>query len=149
MVLSDGPTQKHFENFCRENHLCDFVRFAGYVEDVENYLPFMDVFCMVPNKNEGLSNSILEAMATGKPVIATDIGGNVEVVAHNETGFIIPPDNFAALVEFILKLHSDTKMRLLMGQKARKRAEEEAFSLSAMIKKHEDLYEEVFNAGHK
>ncbi len=142
ITLGGGSTREYFEAYCRENDLNGLVRFIGHVEDVENYLPFMDVFCMVPNKNEGFSNSILEAMAMGKPVIATDVGGNKESVAHNETGFIIPPDNSELLAEFILKLHADPEMRLNMGKKARKRAEE-VFPLELMISGHEDLYEGI------
>lgn len=138
-----GAAKKHFEDYCRENGL-GFVKFIGHVEDIENYLPYMDVFCLVPNKNEGFSNSILEAMAMGRPIIATDVGGNAEAVLHNETGFIIPPNNSELLAELILKLYADPEMRLSMGKKARKRAEE-VFPLKLMVKKHEELYEEISN----
>jgi L-malate glycosyltransferase len=147
LVVGDGGAvsmRKQFEDYCKGNGLGKVVKFIGHVEDIENYLPFMDVFCLVPNKNEGFSNSILEAMAMGRPIIATNVGGNAEAVVNGETGFIIPPNNSEMLAELILKLYTDSDMRLKMGKKARKRAEE-VFPLKLMVKKHEDLYEEVSN----
>lgn len=142
LTLGDGPTKKQMEAYCRENGLDGVVKFMGHIEDVENYVPYMDVFCLVPNSNEGFSNSILEAMAVGRPVIATDVGGNAEAVLHNETGFVIPPDDSELLAESILTLYSDKELRLNMGERARKRAEE-VFPLEFMIRRHEDLYEDV------
>jgi len=150
LAIGDGggaSMRRHFEDYCRENGL-GMVRFLGHVEDIENYLPHMDVFCLVPNKNEGFSNSILEAMAMGRPIIATNVGGNAEAVVDGETGFIIPPNDSKALAELILKLYVETGMRLNMGKKARKRAEE-VFPLKLMVKKHEDLYVEVSNGTGK
>ncbi|NOZ26231.1 MAG: polysaccharide deacetylase family protein, partial [Nitrospirae bacterium] len=78
LVLGFGPTRAYFESYCNRGPLKDVVRFLGFVENVERFLPLMDVFCLVPNKNEGFSNAILEAMAAGRPVIASDVGGNAE-----------------------------------------------------------------------
>lgn len=144
LVLGHGETKRYFEEYCNQSSLKDIVKFTGYVEDVENYLSLMDVFCYVPNKNEGFSNAILEAMAMGKPVIATDVGGNAEAVVHNETGLIIPPDDSGSLVEAIFKLYRNPELRLEMGRKARRRVEEE-FPLEKMIREHERLYEELVN----
>jgi len=143
IIMGFGPRQKHFMDYCSKGALKDVVRFMGRVNDVENYLPLLDVFCLVPNKNEGFSNAIIEAMAMGRPIIATDIGGNAEAVVDNETGFIIPPNNSDELAERIMTLYENAGKRRAMGEKARQRAIE-VFSLEAMIKRHEDLYEELY-----
>jgi glycosyltransferase involved in cell wall biosynthesis len=144
LVLGGGIQKEYFELYCKERHLKHIVKFMGHVVDVETYLRLMDVFCLVPNKNEGFSNAILEAMATGKPVIATNVGGNAEAVIHNETGLVIPPDNSEKLAQAIVDLYKNPAVRKEMGRKGRKRAEE-IFTIEGMVKKHEDLYEEVFN----
>ncbi len=143
LVLGFGPTKEYFESYCNKGPLKNVVRFLGFVEEVERFLPLMDVFCLVPNKNEGFSNAILEAMAAGRPVIASDVGGNAEAVVHNEIGIIIPPDDPASLSRAILELYNNPERRLEMGQRARERAAN-SFSLGKMIKEHERFYEEVF-----
>ena len=144
LVLGFGPTKDHFVSYCRKGPLREVVKFQGFVEDVERFLPLMDVFCLVPNKNEGFSNAILEAMAAGRPVIASDVGGNAEAVVHNETGIIIPPDDPAALSRAILELYNNPEKRLQMGQKARERAAE-SFSIEKMIREHESFYETLYS----
>ena len=148
IVLGDGPTKKQIEAYCREKGLESIVKFMGHVKDTENYVPLMDVFCLVPNKNEGFSNSILEAMAMGRPVIATDVGGNAESVVNNETGLVIPPDDAEAFAKAVLRLYSDAELRIGMGDRARKRVEE-VFPLELMIRKHEDLYEDALREGRE
>lgn len=143
LVLGFGPTKEYFESYCSKGPLKNIVNFMGFVEDVEKFLPLMDVFCLVPNKNEGFSNAILEAMAAGRPVIASDVGGNAEAVVHNETGIIIPPDDPDRLSQAILELYNNSEKRLRMGQRARERAAD-SFSLEKMIKEHERFYEAVF-----
>ena len=143
LVLGFGPTKEHFESYCSKGPLKNIVKFMGFVEDVEKFLPLMDVFCLVPNKNEGFSNAILEAMAAGRPVIASDVGGNAEAVIHNETGIIIPPDDPDRLSQAILELYNNPEKRRHMGFKARERAAD-SFSLEKMIKEHERFYEAVF-----
>ncbi len=140
----DGITYEYCKEYCDKNGLNHIIRFMGYKNEIEKYLQIMDVFCLVPKRNEGFSNAILEAMAMGKPVIATDVGGNAEAVIHNETGIIIPPDDSDSLAEAILKLYRDPELRLEMGKKGRKRVEQE-FPMEKMIKEHERLYEEIFS----
>jgi len=144
VICGDGPTKKHFEDYCKTHPVGKIVKFMGYVHNTENYLPLMDVFCLVPNKNEGFSNAILEAMAMARPVIATDVGGNAEAVVHGETGIIIPPDDSDSLAEAIMDLYRNPEKRLQMAQKARERAVN-VFSLERMIKEHENFYLSLIN----
>jgi len=143
VVIGYGPLQKRFTDYCNTGALKDVVKFVGRIEDVENYLPLFDVFCLVPSKNEGFSNAIIEAMTMGRVVVATDVGGNGEAVVNEETGFVIPPDNPEILAERILFLYENPEVLTAMSAKARKRAEE-IFSLDTMIKQHEKLYEDVY-----
>ncbi len=143
VVIGHGPLREHFTNYCNDGPLKDVVKFVGRVEDVDNYLPVLDVFCLVPSSNEGFSNAIIEAMAMGRAIVTTDVGGNGEAVINGETGFVIPPDNAQKLAERIMYLYENPKVLRDMGVKARTRAEE-VFSLDAMIKRHEELYEDVY-----
>jgi len=146
MIMGFGPQYRHFVDYCEKGALREAVTFLGRVSDVETYLPLLDVFCLVPNRNEGFSNAILEAMAMERPVIATDVGGNAEAVVDEETGFIIPPNDAAALASRIRFLYENAGTRKAMGRKAGERARE-VFSLDAMIRRHEDLYAELYSRG--
>ncbi|MEO8018903.1 MAG: glycosyltransferase family 4 protein, partial [Pseudomonadota bacterium] len=95
--------------------------------------------CLVPSMNEGFSNSIIEKMAVGLPVVVTRIGGNAEAVEDGSTGLVIPPQDLASLLNAIGKLHDDPELRSRFGVAARRRAED-LFSLSQMIGRHESLY---------
>jgi len=143
VVIGQGPMQEYYTNYCNNGPLKDVVKIVGRVEDVENYLPLFNVFCLVPSKNEGFSNAIIEAMAMGRVVVATDVGGNGESVVNEETGFVIPPDNPEKLAERLMYLYENPKVLRKMGIKSRARAEE-AFSLDAMIRRHEEFYEDVY-----
>ncbi|KPK52351.1 MAG: hypothetical protein AMS22_09310 [Thiotrichales bacterium SG8_50] len=97
---------------------------------------------VLPSRREGLSNAILEAMAAGKPVVASRVGGNVELVAHEETGLLYPGDDDAALAEAIERLAADCHLRNSLGAAARIVAQHE-FSREAMIARTERLYEKA------
>lgn len=132
--------------FCRENNLLCHVLFPGYAKDVRPYIAVMDVACLTPVKNEGFSNAILEEMSMGKPVVATDVGGNGESVLDGETGFIIPPNNPEQLAEKILFLYKNPEQRKCMDIKARERTEI-IFSLETMIQNMEAFYMSVCKKG--
>lgn len=125
--------------FCRENGLMDQTLFPGYLLDVRPYIAAMDVACLTPKSNEGFSNAILEEMSMGKPVVATDIGGNAESVVDGETGYIIPPGRPEALAEKILLLYRNPEQRERMCRKARERVEK-TFSIEKMIHEMERFY---------
>ena len=145
LLIGDGPSYEQCKEYCRTNNLDGIVIFAGYVENVEAYLKAMDVFCLIPKNNEGFSNAVLEAMAMGKPVIATDVGGNNEAVIDGETGLIIPAGNPQIFTEAVMTLYKDPVKRTKMGQKARERAEE-YFSHEKMITEHEKFYQKILQS---
>jgi glycosyltransferase involved in cell wall biosynthesis len=101
----------------------------------------MDVFAL-PSTNEGISNTVLEAMASGLPVVATRVGGNPELVVDGVTGALVAPGDEAALAEALARYAGDPELRRTHGAAARTRAVEE-FSIEAMMKRYSDLYDEV------
>ena len=91
---------------------------------------------------EGFSNVLLEAMACGKPVIATDVGGNSEAIRHGESGFLVPATESGKMAEVAGQLLLDESLRSTIGMNGRMRVER-LFSLQTMVRAHEDLYEDL------
>jgi glycosyltransferase involved in cell wall biosynthesis len=98
----------------------------------------MDVF-VLGSLREGISNTILEAMASGLPVVACDAGGNHELVADGVNGSLVPPGDSEALAEALRRYVTDPSLRLEHGAASRSRAESE-FSLDVMIERYRNLY---------
>jgi glycosyltransferase involved in cell wall biosynthesis len=113
--------------------------FLGVRADVPEILTAMDVF-VLPSLTEGISNAILEAMACGLPVIATDVGGNPEIVIHEHTGMLVPLSKPEALSHALKVLLGDVNIRVKYGDNARKMIEEK-FSLQRMVREYEEVYE--------
>ena len=113
--------------------------FSGAVADVVPYLWAMDVGCLTPGSNEGFSNAVIEQMATGLPMIVTDVGGNAEAVADGVTGVVIAPQDAAALAAALSRLRGDSRVRVAMAEASRRRVEER-FSLDQMCAAHARLY---------
>jgi glycosyltransferase involved in cell wall biosynthesis len=144
VVVGDGPTEENCRSYCRNNGLDNIVLFVGRKNDVRKYIAVMDVACLVPGSNEGFSNSILEKMSMGKPMIVTDVGGNAESVVDGDNGIVIPPLDSQKLADAILHLYKNPSIRKEMGRQSRKRVEK-FFALDNMIKAHEEFYEKVLN----
>lgn len=114
------------------------IRFLGKLKEIESIVNIFDVGVLA-SYAEGISNSIMEYMAFGKPVVATDHGGTKEIVLHNKTGFLVEPKNpeeMAAKIEFLL---NDRETARAMGQEGYKRLRHE-FSLEKMTKTYIELY---------
>lgn len=139
LVVGDGPDRSNLERYAKNNGMEDNVIFTGYVKRVNEYIALMDIVCLTPKSNEGMSNVIIEEMALNKPVIATDVGGNAELVLDGKTGFIIQPKDTKSLEKYLLKLYQDEALRMKMGAAAKERIENE-FRLEHMINKTEAFY---------
>src|SRR5258705_3141973 len=118
--------------------LGDFIQIAPSTSRPEDLYAAIDVLVSCSD-SEGFSNVILEAMASGKPVIATAAGGNGEAVVEGSTGFLVPCRSPSALAQAAERLLEDCALRQLMGRNARQRAEEH-FSVMKMVRAHEQLY---------
>jgi glycosyltransferase involved in cell wall biosynthesis len=144
-VLGDGPLRPGLENLSNELGIGPKVTFFGEQREVGPYISAFDVAVLL-SEAEGCSNSILEAMASGKPVVATDVGGNPELVSHGETGFLVPPGDVQAVAKAVFKLINDPTTANVMGQRGRD-AVLARFSLNSMVRRYEAVYEETTVAG--
>jgi glycosyltransferase involved in cell wall biosynthesis len=120
------------------------VTFTGFRRDVPDLLSFVTV-SVLPSLSEGLSNVIIESMAAGLPVVATAVGGNLELVEDGVTGFLVPARDAAALARAVDPLLADLQLAARLGEAGRRRAEER-FSLGAMVRSTESLYAELVGA---
>ena len=117
------------------------IIFTGERNDVESIVQIFDIG-ILSTYSEGISNSIMEYMAAGKAVIATEGGGTSELVVDGETGFLIPLKSPDKLVESINRLLDDDSLRKRMGEEGRRRIREE-FSIETMVEGHIDTYERL------
>jgi sugar transferase (PEP-CTERM/EpsH1 system associated) len=138
VISGDGPLRAELEARVAERQLTGQVRFLGHRSDIEHVFAALDVF-VLPSRSEGMSNTILEAMASGVPVVATGVGGADELVEHRRTGLLVPPADSGALAEALEALIADSRLRARMAYAARLKAEDE-FSLSRMLRDYEALY---------
>jgi glycosyltransferase involved in cell wall biosynthesis len=139
LAVGGGKMQKSLIELCSRLSLSADVIFTGYISDIREYVPAMDVVCLTPVRNEGFSNVILEEMAMAKPVVATDVGGNGEVVVNGITGKIIPAGDPYKIAASILELYRNKELRLAMGQRGRELVMRE-FALDRMIERTEAYY---------
>lgn len=139
LAIGGGPLLEHFRALYDIERFRSRIVFTGAVEDVARYLKAMDVGCLIPGKNEGFSNAVLEEMASGLPMIVTDVGGNAEAVIDGANGIVIPPADVDAFCAALVRLHADPALRLAMGRKSRQLVEQR-YSLREMCEKHEMLY---------
>jgi len=139
LLVGDGPLRDDLERLALGLGISDAVHFLGSRKDIPRILSAMDVF-VLSSLREGFGIAAAEAMAMGKPVVATTVGGIPEVVADGQTGILVPPQSPDALAAAIVKLLRDERLRNRMGEAGRKRAEEH-FSSQAMVRRFEEIYE--------
>ncbi len=138
-IVGDGPLRAELEADAQKVGLGDRARFLGIRRDVETLLPLFDLYAM-SSVSEGLSISILEAMAAGLPVVATRVGGNPEIVADGTTGLLVPPGDPRALADAIGYMLCSPARARAMGIEGRTRVRAH-FSLGQMASAYERLYE--------
>jgi glycosyltransferase involved in cell wall biosynthesis len=141
LVTGEGEEENNLKKLVKSLDLTNKVIFAGLSSDIEGILPIAELF-ILPSLWEGLPNVLLEAMAAGKPVVATKVGGIPEIVVHGETGILIPPRDTDALAIAIIDLLQNKLKAKNMGEAGRIRAGKR-FSIYKMIEKTENLYQEL------
>jgi len=149
LIVGDGPLRGQLEETARAFRLLDGagagrVRFAGHRDDVPRLLAAADLL-VLPSLYEGLPNVVLEAMQARKPVVATAAPGTTEVVAHGETGLLVPVRTPTALAEAIRTVVGDPELARRLGAAGRARVEAE-FRAGTMIERFADLYEQLARA---
>ncbi len=139
MIVGSGPCREELEQAAGAEGLGERMRFLGERADVPAVLGAMDVF-VLPSIAEGMSNTILEAMACGLPVVATRVGGNPELVEEEVTGVLVPPGDPEKLAAAIQTYRNDPSLSRAHGEAGREKAVS-SFSLSRMVGEYEALYE--------
>lgn len=145
VVIGGGSEQPRLERMAHELGIADRVHFTGFRTDAAEWLQTVDI-SVLSSVKEGLSNTILESMAAGKPVVATDVGGNAEVIVDGETGFLVRPRAPAELGEALARLASSPELMQSFGRAGRKRADD-LFSVRSMVEHTERLYLDLVAAG--
>jgi glycosyltransferase involved in cell wall biosynthesis len=138
LIVGDGPLRDELRTAARGLGIDGFVSWLGSQIDPAKLLRAMDVFAL-PSHMEGSPNAVLEAMAMGLPIVATRIGGIVDLVEENATGLLIRPGDADELATALCALLSDAGLRVNLGLAARRRAVE-VFSLSRNVQRLIDLY---------
>jgi glycosyltransferase involved in cell wall biosynthesis len=137
-VAGDGPCLPEVRRLAEELHVADTVRFRGVVRDIPSLLAGASLF-VLPSLNEGISLTLLEAMAVGLPVVATRVGGTPEAVEDGVTGLLVPPGDSDALASAIRRLRADPALARRLGAAGRQRVERH-FDVVRMVRAYEALY---------
>ena len=139
VFAGDGTLRQELETQVNALGLQENFRFLGFRKDVKELLFAFDVF-VLPSLFEGLPNVILEAMASGRPIVATAVDGTPELIEHNETGLLVPPKSPHALQEQILKLLENEEKGSKLGRQAKEMAKQK-FSFDQQFRKFEEVYD--------
>jgi len=140
-IVGDGPLKEALEKMCVTLGIRENVDFLGYRADVESLEADFNVF-VLPSISEGLGLALLEAMALGKPAVATETGGIPEIIKHRANGILVPHGNEKLLADAIVELLSNREQAKALGLAGQKTVYEK-FSSAAMIEKTEKLYLEI------
>jgi len=139
-IAGNGPCLPELVQLVADLGVEERVAFLGQVRDVPALLARASLF-VLPSRSEGISLTLLEAMACGLPTVATRVGGNPEVVLDEETGLLVPSGDPVALAEALLRIRRDPERGLRMGQAGRRRVERH-FEIRRMVADYESLYVE-------
>lgn len=138
VIVGDGPERERLETLARRLGIMDAVTFTGLRSDARTLMPGFDVY-VNSSLSEGMSLTILEAMATSLPIVATRVGGNPEIVLDRWTGVLVPSRDPDALAEAMRSLATAADQRKTMGLAGRARVVRE-FSMSRMLDRYLDAY---------
>ena len=141
LVVGDGANRKELEEQGRRLGLGQRAVFTGFRGDIPELLSEAAV-SVLPSLSEGLSNSLLESMAAGVPVVAARVGGNPEVIEHGVTGLLVPPRDAAALAAATGRLLEDKDLAKSFGEAGRRRVAE-LFSVERSVRETEHLYQRL------
>lgn len=137
VIVGDGPEAARLQSVAKELGFDGHVHWLGTRNDVPSLLTAFDV-AMLTSWREGLSNALLEYMAAGVPVVASDCGGNPGVVEHGATGFLFPAGDVPSSVEYVLGLYRDRNLRQRFSAESRRQVERR-FGMDALVRRSEEL----------
>jgi glycosyltransferase involved in cell wall biosynthesis len=139
LIVGDGPARGMLQVLSERLGIASQVVFAGSRRDIPRVLPLLHAFVM-PSLYEGFGIAILEAMAAGKPVIATSVGGIPEFVKNGETGLLVNPGDPGALADAMTRVLKEPDLARRMGDKGFEQARDN-FGIATVARKHEQVYE--------
>jgi sugar transferase (PEP-CTERM/EpsH1 system associated) len=139
VMVGEGALRAQCEDILREAGAAELAWLPGERGDVADVMRGLDCFAL-PSLAEGISNTILEAMATGLPVLATDVGGNADLVSHGQTGEIVPSGRPEAMAASLVRLATEPGLAEAMGRAGREQALAR-FSMKAMVSTYQGAYD--------
>jgi glycosyltransferase involved in cell wall biosynthesis len=143
LIIGDGPHRWRLQRYRDQVEIADRVHFLGERDDVPRLLPHFDCLWL-GSAYEGQSNAIMEAMAAGIPVVATDIPGNRDLVVHETTGYLVHVGDRGAFGRVTQSILDDPQLRQRLGQAAKERMQRE-FSVERMVQGHARLYAQLLD----
>jgi len=144
LIVGDGPMRDKIHARVDEAGIKDMVWLAGDRDDVPELMRLLDIF-VLPSLAEGISNTILEAMATGLPIVATRVGGNPELVKEGVNGRLIDAKDFKSLGNALSKMIDDSEATATMARASLRRIQEE-FSWNKMVNNYLSVYDKLLGS---
>ena len=141
VIAGDGPKRVELESKAREMGLGTAVLFLGYRQDVPELISSFDAY-VLPSLWEGLPLALIEALAIGKPIVCTSVGGNPEIVEDGLNGFVVPPRDSTALAQGLLRLFQDRAFVQAVRERNVSKFRQ-MFSLESMLGAHEQMFEKL------
>jgi glycosyltransferase involved in cell wall biosynthesis len=137
-IIGDGKLRQALETYAKALEIEEVVRFIGHRSDIPDVLAALDIVVLTSSRGEGVPQSITQALAMGRPVVATDVGGVGDAVRPEATGLLVPPDDPAAMTGAIDRLLRDPALAARLGQAGRRWIVEK-FSEEKMLETVENL----------
>ena len=141
LIAGEGPMRRDMERLSSELGIAGAVRFLGHRTDVADLLQAADVM-LLTSRSEAQSQALTQSIGLGLPVVATAVGGVPEVVLHEKTGLLVPPDDPPATAEALLRIANDPAFAKSLGEQGKQHAIQH-YSLEAMLDKTEAVYNEL------
>jgi sugar transferase (PEP-CTERM/EpsH1 system associated) len=141
LMVGDGPLRAQVADILNQADVSKLAWLAGERDDVPQIMRALDLF-VLPSLAEGISNTILEAMASGLPVVATAVGGNSELVEEGRTGTLVPKSDPQAMAQAMLRYYTDASECQRQGREARSDAER-LFSIGTMVSSYLSVYDRM------
>ena len=141
VMVGDGPLRAKAQSLLDQAGLSDLAWLPGERSDIPAVMRGLHLFAL-PSLAEGISNTILEAMASGLPVLATEVGGNADLVQAGVTGLLVPAAQAEPMAEAIMVLATDPERARAMGRAGRERVEQQ-FSMAAMVRTYQTVYDNL------
>lgn len=142
LLAGNGILENQYKEQVKQLGLCDNIDFLGYRYDVPNLLMLSDV-AVASSKREGLPVNIMEAMATGLPLVVTDVRGHRDLVDNGENGYVIGCNDVEVFAKSIVKLYEDEKLRYKFGRRGLELVQK--YSLESVLKEMESIYVETLD----